>query len=201
MTNPAWIVILNGYHPFTVHLKSFLLCRAVFFHHLLYFEGLRRMNMISDISIPIHRRLKIDPIAPSDVQFNLTAPDGTKRMAQGKGDRFGYFTAKEKWPLDSPGYGPNTVNATWNGFKGRVPGIPDEGGYIFVLDNGSPRGPGMTLNLSYEQTFSPADGLEIQGNSSASQVHFAAITPGAVLDEGVLPVANSDLSINLTLKR
>ncbi|MGD0954937.1 MAG: hypothetical protein ABR985_21555 [Methanotrichaceae archaeon] len=68
--------------------------------------------------------LQIDPIVPSDVLFNLKAPDGSKRTAQGKGDRFGYFTSKEKWPLDQPGVWTYTVNATWNGFKGRVPGLP-----------------------------------------------------------------------------
>ncbi|MGD0952881.1 MAG: hypothetical protein ABR985_10915 [Methanotrichaceae archaeon] len=46
----------------------------------------------------------------------------------------------------------------------------------------------MALNLSELQTFSPADGLEIHVNSSASEVHFAAITPGAVLEEGVIPL-------------
>jgi hypothetical protein len=44
--------------------------------------------------------LQIDPIVPCDVLFNLTAPDGSKRIAHGKGDSFGYFTSKEKWPLD-----------------------------------------------------------------------------------------------------
>ena len=38
--------------------------------------------------------------------------------------------------------------------------------------------------------FSPTDDLEIHGNSSASQVYYAAITPGAVLEEGVLAVVN-----------
>jgi hypothetical protein len=132
--------------------------------------------------------LQIDPIVPCDVLFNLTAPDGSKRTAQGKGDSFGYFTAKEKWPLDQPGVWTYTVNATWNGFKGRVPGLPDQGGYIYVLENGNQGGPGMELNLSELQTISPADGLEIHVNSSASEVHFAAITQGAMLEEGVTPV-------------
>ena len=48
----------------------------------------------------------------------------------------------------------------------------------------------MTLDLSELQSFSPADGLEIQGNSSASEVHFVAFIPGAVLEEGVLPVVD-----------
>ncbi|MGD0953137.1 MAG: hypothetical protein ABR985_12220 [Methanotrichaceae archaeon] len=49
--------------------------------------------------------LQIDPVMPCDVLFNLTAPDGSKRTAQGKGDRFGYFTSKEKWLLNQPVFG------------------------------------------------------------------------------------------------
>jgi len=54
--------------------------------------------------------------------FNLTAPDGSKRTAQGKGDLFGYFTSSEKWPPDQAGVWIYTVYATLNGFIGRVPG-------------------------------------------------------------------------------
>jgi hypothetical protein len=94
-----------------------------------------------------------------------------------------------------------TVSATWNGFKGRVPGLPDEGGYIFVLENKNPNGPGITLNLSEQQAFSPTDGLEIHGNSSASQVYFAAIIPGTVLEEGKIPVANGKFIYKFDPKR
>jgi hypothetical protein len=69
--------------------------------------------------------LQIDPIVPCDVLFKLTAPDGSKRTVQGKGDRFGYFTSKDKWPLDQPGYGLCTVNATLEQFQMRVPGLVD----------------------------------------------------------------------------
>lgn len=145
--------------------------------------------------------LQIDPVVPCDIQFTLTAPDGSKRIAEGKGDHFGYFASKEKWPLDQPGVWTYIVNATWNGYRGRVPGLLDEGGYIFVLENGEPAGSGMTLNLSQEESFSPTNGLEIHGNSSASQVYFAAITPGAVLEEGIIPVVNGEFTYRFDPKR
>jgi len=145
--------------------------------------------------------LQIDPVVPCDVQFNLTAPDGSRRVSEGKGDRFGYYTAKDKWPLDQAGVWVYTVNATWNGFKGRVPGLPNEGGYIFVLENKTPDGPGITLNLSEQLGFSPTDGLEIHGNSSASEVYFAAIIPGAVLEEGKIPVADGKFTYKFDPKR
>jgi hypothetical protein len=138
--------------------------------------------------------LQIDPIVPCQVQISLFAPDGSERIARGKGDSLGYFMSKEKWILDQPGVWTYKVNAIWNGHPGRVPGLPEEGGYIFVLEKGNPIGPGLTLNLSGEQTFSPIDGLEIRGNSSASKVYYTAITPGAVLDEGILPVINGEFT-------
>lgn len=137
--------------------------------------------------------LQIDPVLPCEVQFYLTAPDGSTRVAEGQGDRLGYFVSKEKWLLDQAGVWTYKVNATWNGYKGRVPGLSENGGYIFVIerdnhDEWNRTGPGITLNLSGEEIFSPAEGLEIQGNSSASQIYFTAITPGAVLEEGMIPV-------------
>jgi len=148
-----------------------------------------RPGMVYQVGTNFTAVLQIDPVVSCTVRYILTAPDGSKRIAEGIGDKFGYFTSKDKWTLDQPGVWNYTINATWNGYKGRVPGLPDEGGYIFVLENGDPGGPGMTLNLSGEQTFSPTSGLEIHGNSSASQVYFAAITPGAVLDQGIIPVS------------
>lgn len=138
--------------------------------------------------------LMIDPVVACNVQISMIAPDGSRRTTQGKGDRSGYFTSQEKWSLDQPGVWIYNVNAIWNGHQGRVPGFPDEGGYLFVLENGKPDGIGMTLNLSGEQVFSPMDGLEIHGNSSASKVYYTAITPGAILDEGILPVANGQFT-------
>lgn len=144
--------------------------------------------------------LQIDPVVPCDVNFILRAPDGSMRIADGKGDRFGYFTSNEKWVLDQPGVWTYSVNAIWNGYKGRVPGLPDSGGYIFVLENGATNGPGLSLDMPEDQKFSPMDGLLIQGNSSASKVYFAVITPGAVLDEGVLPAVNGRFSYRFNPK-
>ncbi|MGD0952887.1 MAG: hypothetical protein ABR985_10945 [Methanotrichaceae archaeon] len=59
----------------------------------------------------------------------------------------------------------------------------------------------MALNLSEQQTFSPTDGLEIRGNSSASEVYFAAITPGVVLEEGVIPVVGGQFAYKFDPKK
>ena len=77
------------------------------------------------------------------------------------------------------------VNATWNGYQGRVPGLPDAGGWIYVIENGTPPGPGITMKMPTQQTFSPTAGLNVTGQTTASKVFYAIIIPGAVLEEGV----------------
>jgi hypothetical protein len=66
--------------------------------------------------------------------------------------------------------------------------LPDTGGYGFVIESTTPLGHGITLNMRNEQSFSPTEGFEVKGQSAASEVYFAAITPGAVLEQGVIPV-------------
>ena len=160
-----------------------------------------RPGMVYDLGTNFSAVLQIDPILPCSVRFALEAPDGSEMVSNGIGDRFGYFVSKEKWPLDQPGVWKYSVNASWNGYEGRVPGLPDEGGYIYVLENDNSSGPGMTLNLSGEQTFSPTYGLNIQGNSSATHVYFAAITPGAILEEGIIPVTDGRFVFKFDPKR
>jgi hypothetical protein len=134
--------------------------------------------------------LQIDPVVPCDVRFTLTAPNGTVYATTGKGDQYGYFVAADKWLLRSPGVWTYTVIATWNGYFGKVPGLPDLGGWIFVIENGEPPAEGMTLQVPPAQTFSPTAGLNVTGQTTSTQVHYAIIIPGAVLDEGTVQVQN-----------
>lgn len=92
--------------------------------------------------------LYADPIVLCDVQFILMPLTAQRGPLRANGTVFGYFTSKEKWPLDQPGVWTYTVNATWNGFKGRVPGLPDQVGTSSFWRTVSQSGPGMTLNLS-----------------------------------------------------
>lgn len=138
--------------------------------------------------------LQIDPIVPCNVTFTLTAPDNTTNVATGQGDQYGYFAASKGWVLNQPGVWTYNVNATWNGYQGHVPGLPITGGWIYVIENGSAIGPGMTLNMPAQQTFSPTSGLNVTGQTSASQVYYAVIIPGAVLEQGILPVANGSFT-------
>jgi hypothetical protein len=147
--------------------------------------------------------LQIDPILPCNVTFTLTAPDNTTRVAQGQGDQYGYFAAaaSDRWPLNQAGVWVYNVNATWAGHQGRVPGLPREGGWIYVIENDPPPNNGMTLRMSPVQTFSAAAGINVTGQTSASKVYCAAIIPGAVLEQVVLTVTNGTFTYNFNPQR
>jgi len=160
-----------------------------------------RPGMVYQVGTVFGAMLQIDPVVPCDVQFVLAGPDGSKRVTEGKGDKVGYFIGKDKWLLDQPGLWIYNVKAVWNGYEGRAPGLPDIGGYIFVIENGTAPGRGMTLKMPEEQQFSPTEVFEIRGQSSGSEVYFAAIIPGAVLKEGVLPVSNGEFRYKFDPKK
>lgn len=149
-----------------------------------------RPGLVYPMSTVFRAVLQIDPVLLCNVQFTLTAPDNRTFVTTGKSDQYGYFTAVDTWSLDQAGLWVYTVNATWNGYTGKVPGLLDSSGWIFVLENATAPSTGMTLNMSTVQTFSPIAGLNITGRTTGSKVYYAAIIPGAVLEQGVLPVTN-----------
>jgi len=70
-----------------------------------------------------------------------------------------------------------------------MPGLPRDGGEFYVVEKEQPAGTsGLKLNLPGESTFNPARELVITGNSTARKIYYAAVTPGAVLDQGSVPV-------------
>jgi hypothetical protein len=160
-----------------------------------------RPGMVYPVGSTFGAVLQIDPVVPCNVSFSLTAPNGTTFVTTGKGDQYGYFAAVDKWPLDQAGLWSYHVNATWNGYSGRVPGLPDAGGWIFVLENTPPQGTGMTLNLPTIQTFSPTTGLTVNGTTTGSRVYYATIIPGAVLEEGTLQIINGTFSYSFDPQR
>ena len=149
-----------------------------------------RPGMVYPMGSTFGAVLQIDPVVPCSVRFTLTAPNGTTFTTTGNGDQYGYFVAADRWLLDKAGLWVYNVTATWNNTQGRVPGMPSEGGWVFVIEGGPAPASGMMLNLSARQTFSPTFGLNVAGNSTASNVYYAAIIPGAVLEEGILQVNN-----------
>ena len=132
---------------------------------------------------------QIDPVLPVTVTCVLTWPDGRQAVAQAKADSFGTFVGPERWTLDQPGVYRFQIEGAWNGHRGYMPGLPPQGGEIYVVETERPAGAkGLSLSLPPQSTFSPTTGLAIRGTSTARSVHYAAVIPGAVVAQGDLPV-------------
>jgi hypothetical protein len=113
------------------------------------------------------------------------------------GDRFGYFISRERWHLDQAGVYRYMISARWQGYNGHMPGLPGEGGYLFVRDSGAADQVGLQLALSGQQIFDVATGMVIRGSSTAEEVFYTSLTPGAVIDQGRIPVINGSFSYKL----
>jgi len=148
-----------------------------------------RPGMVYDVGATFAPAFQIDPILPAHISCTLRAPDGTENAWEGVGDGFGSYSGADRVPLDQPGLWIYTVQADWNGNPAIVPGLPDDGGYIYVLDKIRPEGAaGLRLALKNQQSFKLEEGLNIEGFSNADSVYYAMVTPGCVIDQGSVPV-------------
>ncbi len=135
--------------------------------------------------------LQIDPLLPINIRFTLTYPDGRQKIAEGAGDRFGSFAGPTAWPLDVAGVYRYQIAANWNGFQGRMPGLPESGGEFFVYTPNRPAGAaGLRVDGASQRTFSAAATTTISGSTTAPVVHYTLLTPGAVIEQGDLEVRN-----------
>jgi len=137
---------------------------------------------------------QIDPMLPARVRIVIRYPDGTEKRTEGTGDKLGYFVSPERWRLDQTGVYVYRITADWNGHKGHMPGLPEKGGYLFVRENAPPNQLGLRFSLADQQTFDVKEGLEIKGFSSAEDVYYTALMPGAVVGQGRIPVKNGSFS-------
>lgn len=149
-----------------------------------------RPGMLYETGTSFAPAVQIDPVLPANVSFTLDYPDGRRMAATGTGDRFGTFAGKDRWTLDIPGIYRYHLDAEWQGYLGVMPGLPPSGGEFYVIEKDRPAGaPGIVLNLPQQSTFRPDGGFAIEGSSTAESVHYAAVIPGAVIDQGSLTVS------------
>ena len=133
--------------------------------------------------------VQIDPILPANLKFTLRYPDGQVVTSSARGDASGSAVGA-RWVLDKPGVYKFNLEGEWEGHRGIMPGLPPEGGDIYVVEMGKPKdAPEIKFNLPVESTFDATRGVSIPGTTTAETVYYAAVIPGAVIDQGYLPVS------------
>lgn len=133
--------------------------------------------------------MQIDPVLPVEIQFTLTYPSGKAETWKGTGDSSGSFAGANRVTLDEPGLYRYTLEGFWNGHWAVMPGLPEQGGEFYVLEPNRPaRAPELKLDLPEESNMDPVTGIRISGASTAKRVYYAVVIPGAVLDQGYVPV-------------
>ncbi len=159
-----------------------------------FLTGLRP-GLAYEIGSSIAAGVQVDPLLPVKITVSLAYPDGREKTVQGFADAFGAFAAAQRWTLDVPGVYKYRLRGEWEGHAGAMPGLPEEGGYVFVYGRmAMPPVQGMRINLPGLSYFNPAKPFTITGTTSARQVAFTALMPGAVLDQGVLDVKGGKFS-------
>jgi hypothetical protein len=149
-----------------------------------------RPGMTYPLGTTFGAALQIDPIVPTNITFKLTYPDGRKVQTSGTSDIYGSFAGKDKWVLDTPGIYQYTIDADWNGYAAIMPGLPVSGGQLFVIEPTPAGAPGIQVTVPDGTTFDPVAGIHITGLSTAAKIQYAAVMPGAVLDQGEINVVN-----------
>ena len=150
-----------------------------------------RPGMVYNQGVTFTPAFQIDPMLPVSMKFTLNYPDGRQATVQGVGDASGSWAGSPAYTLDAPGVYRYTVDADWNGYKGLVPGLPKEGGMMFVIEADRPaNAPTLKFDLPPLSKFDAAKGTKFTGTTTAATVHYAAVMPGTVLAQGALPVTN-----------
>jgi hypothetical protein len=112
-------------------------------------------------------------------------------VAQGTGDAVGSFVGKDRWTLDVPGIYRYTLEAEWQGHRGFMPGLPQNGGEFYVIEKERPaEASGLAFTLPPQSTFSMTTGVTLRGTSTAKTINYAAVIPGCVILRGTVPVNN-----------
>ena len=157
-----------------------------------------RPGLAYEAGSSIAAAVQIDPLLPVKITASLAYPDGREKTVEGTADRFGSFAAAERWTLDMPGVYRYSLRGDWEGRTGAMPGLPDEGGFIFVYGKmAMPPVQGMKINLPSQSYLNPAKPFIITGTTSAREVVYTVLMPGAVLDQGKLQVKDGKFQYTL----
>jgi hypothetical protein len=141
--------------------------------------------------------VQIDPILPVNMKVTLVYPNGKVKKVTGIGDKYGYFAGNERWILDTPGVYYYKVEGEWKGHKGYMPGLPKEGGQIYVFN---PEDTGIDSNLKLDvgglKYFPVNKGFTVKGSSTANEIYYSILMPGAVIEQGKIRVKKGKFEYN-----
>lgn len=150
-----------------------------------------RPGMLYQTGATFAPAIQIDPLLPANITFTLNYPDGRQVVSAGKGDPATGSFVGTKSVLDVPGIYHFTLEGEWQSNKAVMPGLPPTGGDIYVIEADRPAGaPALAIDLPQQSDFNPTLGLNITGTTTAATVHYAAVMPGCVLDQGELSVTD-----------
>jgi hypothetical protein len=147
-----------------------------------------RPGMVYETGTGFTPAAQIDPVLPATVKFTLIYPDGRQEVTAGSGDKFGSW-AGQRMTMDIPGVYSFSIEADWQGNKAFMPGLPNHGGKLYVIEKDRPaNAPSLALNLKPHSVFSSSNVLSLLGSTSADLIEYAAVIPGAVVDQGTIQV-------------
>lgn len=156
-----------------------------------------RPGLLFEVGQILTPGVQVDPNLPAIITCRLDFPDGRTISAQGIPGPDGSFTPETPWRLDMPGVYRYFVEGEWQGHKGRMPGLPEEGGFLFVTEPApAPAGSGLCLDLP-DDSHSTSATVTISGQTTSDQVWYQYLIPGAVVEQGILPVQKGKFALAL----
>jgi hypothetical protein len=142
--------------------------------------------------------VQVDPQVPAAIHVELVFPDAHVEVDDLVADASGSAAGATPHTLSQPGIYRYRLTATWNGFAGKMPGLPETGGEFYVFTMPRPAGErGLQLDMPDQMSFPATGPLLVKGKSTAATVRYALIMPGAVLDQADVPVVGGEFTLSI----
>jgi hypothetical protein len=128
------------------------------------------------------------PNVRADLDWTVTSPSGATMVARGRADRRGIVAGRPSFPADEVGVWSVRARARHGDLEGGIPGAPDGAYWACVVP---PDGPRWLQTDLLPVTRIAAGGtarvpLRWPAELGDVTLHYAAVTPGMVLEHGVV---------------
>ncbi len=139
-----------------------------------------------EVGEPIRLGGMVFPAVEADVTWEVISPSGQRATVTGRANRLGIVRADRALPADEPGLYRVGVQVAWEDLRGDVIGTPDGWFWISVVPPDNP--PTLAAELPVVTWIDPAADVEVPlrwpAELSRVTVHWAALMPGRVMDQG-----------------